>query len=263
MAGKQHVACRYECVMSHVRLILRCQHQLFFTWNDKANELGRILESIRRQTTNVHLHVVTSFDVTFLQAHIENRDGTLLTRVHHDPTRQEYTLPYVIGHSTVQHSHWLRSALIRAVRYCSCVNDFNRERIYLEVTCFTNGYSLKFVEKRIHHFFTHFDAASLRLALDQHVYNQLRQRLFTFISKQQRAIEINQVRENNDELTRLSYVYEYGPKHAFNRQLHSILSTHLHAHEQFSKNKTKMILTTKHRHSLNALLARQKPTKMN
>ncbi|CAF4337030.1 unnamed protein product, partial [Rotaria magnacalcarata] len=37
-------------------------------------------------------------------------------------------------------SHWLRSSLIRAVRYCTTIEDFNQERIYLEMTYLANGY---------------------------------------------------------------------------------------------------------------------------
>ena len=239
----------------------RCKNRFFFTWNATTNELRDLLQSIRTQNTNVHLEITMDSSVHFLNAHIENRNGTLYSRVYHDPTAQKYTLPYVIGHSKGAHSHWLRSALIRAARYCSSVGDFNQERIYLELTCLANGYSLEFVEKRIDHFFTHFDATSLRLFLEQHVYDKLRDRLFKFMNEQQRFFDQNQELEKNGQLVRLSYLHEFGPKGKFNAKLYEILSRNLEKHDQPpSRSKIKMKLTTIHQHSLNALLSRQSPS---
>ena len=39
-----------------------------------------------------------------MNVYIENRHGHLYTRVHHDPTIQRCTLPYVTGHSKLAHS---------------------------------------------------------------------------------------------------------------------------------------------------------------
>ncbi|CAF4142130.1 unnamed protein product, partial [Rotaria sordida] len=60
------------------------------------------------------------------------------------------------GHSKLAHSDWFLSALIRAVCYCSSVEDFNQERIYLELTSLTNGYSLLFVEAHVQYFCDYF-----------------------------------------------------------------------------------------------------------
>ena len=144
----------------------RCKNQIFFTWNKKIDELVHLVKVIGNENTNLKLDVKIGLSANFLNTHIENRNGVLYSRVYHDSNMQQYTLPYVIGHSKVVHNHWLRSALIRAVRYCTSVHDFNQERIHIETTCLANGYSLEFIERRIDHFYTHFDAASLRLFLD-------------------------------------------------------------------------------------------------
>jgi hypothetical protein len=246
------------CVVSNSR----CKNQFFFTCNATANELRNFLQAIRTKNSNVHLEIKMDSKVQFLNAHIENQNGTLYSRVYHDPAIQKYTLPYAIGHSEVAHSHWLRSALIRAVRYCTSVDDFNQERIYLELTCLANGYPLEFIEKRIDHFFTHFDATSLRLFLDQQVYDKLRNRLFNFMNEQQRFSDTNRELEKNGQLVRLSYAYEYGPTREFNAKLYKTLSENLNQHVQPSKRKINMKVTTIHQHSLNALLSRQKPSRI-
>jgi len=200
--------------------------------------------------------------IQFLNAHLENLNGTLFSCVYHDPTIPKYTLPYVIGDAKVAHSHWLRSALIRAVRYCVSVFDFNQERIYLEITCLANGYSLEFIEQRIQHFYTHFGATSLRSALDQHVYDKLRHRLFNFISEQNHYSKKNQELEKNNQRIQLIYLYQFGPKQKFDKKLREILLKHLYTSTKSSLStdkQIKIILRTKQQYSLNALLSQQKP----
>ncbi|CAF4557318.1 unnamed protein product, partial [Rotaria magnacalcarata] len=166
-------------------------------------------------------------NVRFLNAYIENQHGILYSRVDHNSAMQPYTLPYVIGHSKVSYSHWFRLALIRAVRYCTSVTDFNQERVYLEVTWLANGYSLKFIEKRINHFYSHFDAVSLRTCLDQQVYKKLRHRLFNFIHEQRTYLKNNEELDKKNERVQLTYLYEFGPKRQFNQRLQEILSRNL------------------------------------
>ncbi|CAF5206116.1 unnamed protein product [Rotaria magnacalcarata] len=174
---------------------------------------------------------------------------------------QPYTLPYVIGHSKVSYSHWFRLALIRAVRYCTSVTDFNQERVYLEVTWLANGYSLKFIEKRINHFYSHFDAVSLRTCLDQQVYKKLRHRLFNFIHEQRTYLKNNEELDKKNERVQLTYLYEFGPKRQFNQRLQEILSRNLKTTNNTSSktNPIKIKMMTKHQHSLNALFSEQNP----
>jgi len=238
----------------------RCKNQIFFTWNQPVNKLHQLLQTIGSEHSYVVLEVEFGSKIAFLNAYIENLNGTLYTRVYHDPSIQKYTLPYVIGNAKVAHSHWFRSALIQAVRYCTSVYDFNQERIYLEITCLANGYSLEFVERRIKHFFTHFDATSLRSSLDQNVYDKLRHRLFNFISEQHSFFDKKQELEKKNQRVGLTYLYQFGPKRKFNKELRKILSKNLPTPAQFSNNKIKLILTTKQQYSLNALLSQQKPS---
>ncbi|CAF4416142.1 unnamed protein product [Rotaria socialis] len=104
---------------------LRYKDEIIFTWNSNMNEL----QSIVKQMTISHTII-----------NIELQIGTLYSRIDHDHETQSYTLPYAIGNSKVTHSHWLQSSLIRAVRYCTSIEDFNREIIHLDVTRLTNGY---------------------------------------------------------------------------------------------------------------------------
>lgn len=228
---------------------------------DEFNRLKLLLE---QDAINLRFDININTNARFLGAYLENRHGTLYSRVDHDIIMQNYTLPYVLHRPIQAHSHWLRSALIRAVHYCTSVHDFNRERIYLELTCFSNGYSLHFVDERVQHFFKYFNASSLRICSDQDVYDQLRKRLMNFIKEQQTWLEHRHECEKKNQRIYTSYFYEYGPKRKFQQDLTAILTPHIEASTLgiFSAaiNKPKLILRTKQYYSLNALLSKQKPS---
>ncbi|CAF3972408.1 unnamed protein product [Rotaria sordida] len=239
----------------------RYQNQLFLTWNDTKENLINMIKMANREDINIHVDIKMGSSATFLQAYIENQNGTFYSRVDHDSITQRYTIPYVIGNTKEEHSRWLRAALIRAVHYCTSVLDFNRERIYLEVSCLANGYTIEFVEKRIEQFFTHFDVLSLRSDLDQHVYKKLRLRLFNFVSEQKRMIEKYQELEKKKKRFRLSYLYDFGPKLQFNQQLRDIFKRNLNTQELLSKYRDlQLIVSTKNPYTLNAILCQHKPS---
>ncbi|CAF3497171.1 unnamed protein product, partial [Rotaria socialis] len=185
-------------------------------------------------------------------------NGELFTRVYHHPILPRYTLPYVVGHSKLAHGDWFRSALIRAVCYCSLIEDFTLERIYLELTCLANGYSIFFVENNVQHFFGYFHADTMRYLKDQTIYDKFRHDWFGFMTMQYELSDKLQTFNDNDCLIHLNYLYEFGPKCQFNQQFHCLWSESFNQHQNLSKDKAKVQLTTKHQHSLNSLLAGEK-----
>ncbi|CAM4946829.1 unnamed protein product [Rotaria socialis] len=239
----------------------RYKDQIIFTWNEQFDQLNSILKTIRTENINLKFDINIASNVRFLNAYIENQHGILYSRVDHNSAMQPYTLPYVIGHSKVSYSHWFRLALIRAVRYCTSVIDFNQERVYLEVTWLANGYSLKFIEKRINHFYSHFDAVSLRTCLNENVYKKLRHRLFNFIHEQRSYLKNNEELDKKNERVQLTYLYEFGPKGQFNQRLQEVLSRNLKTTNNTSSktNPIKIKMMTKHQHSLNALFSERNP----
>ncbi|CAF3822543.1 unnamed protein product [Rotaria sordida] len=238
----------------------RSKDGIFFTWNSSNDELHTILETIEKQQPNVRLKIFIGSKVQFLNTCIENRHGQLYTRIYHDPTSQSYALPYVSGHTKVKHSHWLRSALIQAACVCSAVDDFNEERIYLELTCLVNGYSLRFVERHVQHFFDYFNANSMRYSMDQTTYDKFRRQWFDFIVMQDDLTDKMEKLDSTDNLIHLNYFYDFGPRCQFNQQFHDLWDHYFDHHAILSKEKSKIILTTKHFHSLNAFLTQEKST---
>ena len=215
---------------------------------------------IASQDTDVRFDFKIGRRIPYLRASIDIFEGELFTMMHHDPSAQKYTLPYAIHNAKATHSHWLRSALIRAVRYCVSVYDFDFERLTIELTCLSNGHSIEFVDKRVNHFFQFFGAMALRRSLDQQVYEQLRRRLFNFISEQKLVANQNQQLDKKNQRIRLFYLHAYGSRRQFQTQLRQILLPYLTKEKYLSKSyTTKIVPSVKYQYSLNALLSEQKP----
>ncbi|CAF4239749.1 unnamed protein product [Rotaria sp. Silwood2] len=242
----------------------RYQNQIFFTWNQSLNELEEILHQMKLQYNHLDFHISIEKQLTFLDIYLENRHGFLYSRVHHEQNRQRYTLPYTSNENSIRiHSHWLRSSLIRAVRYCTAVEDFHYERIYLEMSYLANGYSYEFIKKHLQHFFLQFGAKEFQqFVLDQGLYEKFRHRLFNFMSEQRQHIQKKQESFKKNRRFHLSYIYDnISSKSKFNKQLREILSDSIKIkNTTFENSKLQLDITTKHQYSLNALLSHQRPS---
>ena len=196
----------------------------------------------------------------YLDVHLRMIQGRLFTRVYHNPSVPPFVLPYAVGHARLIHSNWFRAALVRAVRFCSTVEDFNQERIHTELTFLANGFSLAFVQSRVRQFFIHFDAVRLRISMDQPSYDLLRQKLISSIDREQIVFEQNETFDHDDCLSRLYYLYEWGARRQFNREFRRLWNDYFKIDRAIAAMKGKVLFTTKQLYSLNALLVKQKPS---
>ncbi|CAF2186794.1 unnamed protein product [Rotaria magnacalcarata] len=188
-------------------------------------------------------------NVPFLNAFVQNQNGNLFSRIYRHPLIQDYSLSYEVGHAKLVHSDWLRSALIRAVCYCSSVKDFNLERIYLELTSLINSYSLRFVETHVQHFFNFFHLHPMRYSRDQIMYNKFRHNWFNYIKMQHELSDQLQQFDDKGQLIHLNYLYEYGTRYQFNEQFHRIWSEYFNQHPNLSIQKCKILLKAINVHS--------------
>ncbi|CAF3584523.1 unnamed protein product [Rotaria socialis] len=165
----------------------RYKDQIFFTWNNGNEEkLGSFLQAIRDKSPNVQFQKLIASSVPFLNAFVQNQNGKLFSRIYRHPLIQGYSLPYEVGHAKLAHSDWLRSVLIRAVCYCSCL---------------TNGYSLRFVEAHVQHFFNFFHLHPMRYSRDQIMYNKFRHNWFNYIKIQHELSDQLQQFDDKDEFS--------------------------------------------------------------
>ncbi|CAF1285263.1 unnamed protein product [Rotaria sp. Silwood1] len=247
-------------VNQNIELFGRYKDRIFFTWNKStAIALETFLEDLREKHRNIRFQKLIGTTVSFLNAYIENRQGQLYTRVHHDSNMQRYILPYVIGHTKSSHSDWLFFALIRAVYYCTSVDDFQQERVYLELTYLINGYSVLFVETHVKFFFNHFSSETMRFSYNQNSYDQFRQQWFKFIEQRHELSQQLQKLDDTNCLFQFHYIYDFGPKCRFNRDFRQLWHQYFQQHPTLSEENCKIILNAKNFHSLNTLLGMDKP----
>ena len=114
------------------------------------------MKVLDQQCADIRIAASIGSVANFLNVHLKNIQGRLLTRVYHDPNVPPFVLPYAVGHARLMHSNWFRAALVRAVRFCSTVEDFNQERIHTELTFLANAfrspsYNLAFSRSTIFH----------------------------------------------------------------------------------------------------------------
>ena len=182
----------------------RCANELFFTWNESKEELQTLLDEkiIRHdKTTNIHLRTSMGHKIHYLDAEFGHHEGILQTNVYHRVNIEPYALPYVYDTTKRQeHSYLLRDALVRAVLYCSNVDEFENERFYIELSFMINNASLDFIKETIEKFYH----VNLTYLLLNHISIKICtiyfDNMFVYIKNDERSIiDDNETRDNGDD----------------------------------------------------------------
>ena len=105
------------------------------------NELNKTTE----KDTNIQITTTISQSLEYLDVSIENYHGHLKTSVYHKSASEPYILPYKSDHPRHIHNNIPFSALLRAARLCSTVEDFDMERLSTEMILLVNGYPPIFI----------------------------------------------------------------------------------------------------------------------
>ena len=116
--------------------------------NDKytfdANTYKSQLENIRAEMwsvfhPNIKLVRQIGRSVSFLDASIENNNGTLATSVFHKEAAEPYIVPFKTDHPRHIFKNIIDTALVRAIRYSSTLSSFKQERRSIKLTLLYNG----------------------------------------------------------------------------------------------------------------------------
>ena len=229
----------------------------FLTWNGSNKELQKVFDELQ-QNLDSSLEITTFIgsNVHFFEAFIENKNGHLYTRVSHESISQLFLLPYAHGHPRLFHRQWFRAALIRAGQYCNTFEDFEEERLYLELTFLANGYSLDFVEYHLRQFFFRFNPKRNEpLNLNSFTYISFRRELFRCVDQQKHDLEEEQKLRKNYRLIQLYYLFDWGSRCDFNKKFYELWRDIVEKDPRFKNYQLKVKLNTKHCFSSNTLLA--------
>ena len=206
--------------------------------------------------------------IEFLDVLINNDGGKLKTSVFHKPAAEPYLLPYSSEHSRHIHYNTINGALLRAVRLCSNVEDFDHERLDLELKLLLNGYPLKFVSNQFKRFFEQHNASGL---ISEHsnelIYQELHKQLLVQLSRREKQYNefisnqsnILQKQQWKSKIT-VHYTFESGHILKCRHELRRLWEKY-YIYPGSPMNNVRLQIGTRSNKSLRRLLANTKPPK--
>jgi hypothetical protein len=155
------------------------------TSNSSLDQINDLLNRAEKKDENIRITRSIGAKLEFLDELAENDHGQLKTSVFHKPAAEPYILPYSSEHPRHTHCNTIKAALFRAVRLCSHVQDFDNERLRIELTLLLNGYPLKFVTYHFKRFFEQHNAMSVLQQVDDTIYLLLHKTLLAQPSRRE------------------------------------------------------------------------------
>jgi hypothetical protein len=143
--------------------------------NESIEKLNEQLEKAKNRDINIEITPTIGTSVNFLDGTSTNENGHLRTSIYHQSTAEPYFLPYTSDHPHHIHRNIPYASLLRAARLCSHINDFNSERIRIDMSLLLNQYPPKMITKHFHIFFRINNALPVLHQLDEDMYKQLHQ----------------------------------------------------------------------------------------
>ena len=113
---------------------------VFFTSNEPIEKIQVILKKANDFHTNIKLEAKIGSSVSFLDLLISNNNGTLSSSVYHKPATEPCVLPFISDHPRHIFINIIQAALLRAVRFSSTLENFQKEYRTIRLMLLYNGY---------------------------------------------------------------------------------------------------------------------------
>ncbi|CAF4965792.1 unnamed protein product [Rotaria sp. Silwood1] len=133
----------------YYRQIKAYTDDVFMTTNLSKEDILKELDGTIKTDSNVKISTTSNQSLEYLDVTIENNNGHLKISIYHKSASKPYILPYESDHPRHVHANIIYTALVRAARNCSNVEDFDMERLSTEMILLVNGYSPKFIQHHI------------------------------------------------------------------------------------------------------------------
>lgn len=252
-------------MISHYRYI----DDVFMTTNLSQKEIQKHLDKATQKDSNIKITITISQIIDYLDVRIENLYGHLKTSIYHKSASEPYILPYDSDYPHHIHVNIIYNSLVRAARLCSTVEDFDRERLALEMILLFNGYPPKFIKYHLKYFFQKHNAINVWTELHNRTYQKLHENLLYTLTRRERRIKTQQDnmsmnQDNNNkhkDQIYLHYTFENGPLLKFNKEFRSIWEKYYVYPGSRFKN-TRLILSPILNRTLQSLLIHKKPSKI-
>lgn len=109
------------------------------TSNESIESLQRMLNDANYYHPNIKLTYEIGDKANFLDLHIKNTGQLIATSVHHKDAAEPYVLPFKSDHPRHAFGNVISTALSRALRYSSTLQQFNHERRLIKLMLLYNG----------------------------------------------------------------------------------------------------------------------------
>lgn len=251
--------------------LFRYIDDILMVTNEPVDEIKHELQTAKGKDGNIEIEVVIGTAINYLDVMLTNENEQLKTNVYHKPTAEPYYLPYRSDHPHRYHRNIPYSAILRAARICSNIDDFNQERLRIEVTLLLNNYPPQMISKEFLRFFRVHNTELLNKQLDDHLYQQLHAKLLRNSKQPTKAsnysIEehvqnprILQQKSYDRKLMYIKYNFQTGTTTKFSQQFFHWWHKH-YAYTGSPVNNVQVRLLPKTNSKLEQLLIHKKPTR--
>ena len=162
---------------------------IFMTTNETIDEINVQLEKAKIRDMNIKIDPTIDTRVHFLDVTIANENGQLRTSIYHKPTAEPYILPYTSDHPRHTHRNIPYTALLRAARICSNVDDFALECIRIDISLLLNNYPPHFITKQFNRFFHFNNAMSVSDTMNTRLYSRLHENLLYEPTRREKQLQ--------------------------------------------------------------------------
>lgn len=136
--------------MTSLLLMTRYIDDIFMTTNETINDIKKEIERTAHKDVNIRISYRISRLVDFLDICIKNEKGRLTTTIYPKPAAEPYILPFTSDHPRHVQRNIPYGALLRAIRICSNLRDFETELIRIDLSLLLNSYPPNFIRKQFH-----------------------------------------------------------------------------------------------------------------
>ncbi|CAF4627607.1 unnamed protein product, partial [Rotaria sp. Silwood2] len=239
---------------------------VFMTSNLTREQIQKLLDETTQTDPNIKITTTISQTLDYLDVTIESNNGNLTTSIYHKSASEPYILPYSSDHPRHVHINILNNALVRAARICSNIEDFDMERLSIEMILLVNGYPPKFLHEHIKNFFVKYNAMNVWTDLNSQSYQQLHDELLYKPTRREQKVQVESngtsskksTNHENKNQIYLHYTFETGPSINFKKEYRQIWEK-FYVYPGSRLRNTRLILGTILNRTLQSLLIHKKP----
>jgi hypothetical protein len=247
--------------------IYRYRDEVFITWNQSENQLRTLLATANSQfPQTMWLTTAIGEKIHFRDIELGQRHGVLRTSVYHELETEDDLLPpflNVIPRPILDTSKWLRTALFKAIRYCSNAAAFNEEKYLIQSTLERNSFAKIIYTDGYEEFLNKFAIYMIYSPFNQDHYQMMRQQAFRYDSGRILKKTQSSIQQHQPAVLYLPYTphWDTAAMVDFREELNNILKNNFGDHPRMKDFSIKILQRRCSPLPINDLLINKRPDK--